>query len=64
MFYAILIGLHAQQTEIQILWINLITETLPGLELGVDVNDKKEIMTRTPRNATESLFANGEFART
>ena len=64
MFFAILIGLPAPLTAIQILWINLITDSLPGLALGVDVNDSKDIMKRPPRKASESLFANGEFVRT
>ncbi|TGA98443.1 cation-translocating P-type ATPase [Sporolactobacillus shoreae] len=42
----------------QILWINLITDTLPALALGVDPGDP-EIMRRPPRSADEGFFAGG-----
>lgn len=42
----------------QILWINLITDTLPAIALGVDPGDKG-IMRMKPRNPRESFFADG-----
>jgi len=42
----------------QILWINLITDTLPAIALGVDPGDK-DIMKRKPRDPKESFFAKG-----
>ena len=42
----------------QILWINLITDTLPAISLGIDPGDK-DIMKRKPRNPKDSFFANG-----
>lgn len=42
----------------QILWINLITDTLPAIALGVDPGDK-DVMKRKPRNPKESFFAGG-----
>jgi P-type Ca2+ transporter type 2C len=42
----------------QILWINLITDTLPAIALGVDPGDK-DVMKKTPRNPKESFFAKG-----
>lgn len=42
----------------QILWINLITDTLPAIALGVDPGDK-DVMRRKPRNPKESFFAQG-----
>lgn len=59
MFAAILAGLAAPLQAIHILWVNLITDSLPGLALGVDKNDKTTIMQRPPRNPKESLFAEG-----
>lgn len=59
MFVAILAGLAAPLKAIHILWVNLITDSLPGLALGVDKNDKSTIMQRPPRNPKESLFAEG-----
>lgn len=42
----------------QILWINLITDTLPAIGLGVDPGDKG-IMLKKPRDPKESFFADG-----
>ncbi|EEY34076.1 cation-translocating P-type ATPase [Pseudoleptotrichia goodfellowii] len=47
---------------IQLLWINLVTDTLPAISLGVDPGDK-EVMTRKPRNPKESFFAEGAGMR-
>lgn len=42
----------------QILWINLITDTLPALALGVDPGDH-DVMKKKPRDPKESFFTNG-----
>ncbi len=42
-----------------ILWINLITDSLPALALGCDENDREALMKRPPRDPNESLFAGG-----
>lgn len=64
MFASILTGLAAPLRAIHILWVNLLTDSLPALALGVDENDKKFIMRQPPRDPKESLFANGGFALT
>ena len=64
MFVAILAGLAAPLKAIHILWVNLITDSLPGLALGVDKNDSKLTMRRPPRDPSESLFAEGGLAMT
>ncbi len=46
----------------QILWINLITDTLPALALGVDPGDH-DVMKQKPRNPNESFFAGGAGIR-
>ncbi len=46
----------------QILWINLITDTLPAIALGVDPGDK-DVMKKKPRNPKESFFAHGAGVR-
>lgn len=63
MFIAIIAGLAAPLKAIHILWVNLITDSLPGLALGVDSGDP-DIMKGAPRNPKESLFANGGLAIT
>lgn len=59
MFLAVVCGLAAPLKSSHILWINLITDSLPALALGVDKNDGKSLMRQQPRKATESLFARG-----
>ncbi|PKM84200.1 MAG: ATPase [Firmicutes bacterium HGW-Firmicutes-11] len=58
MFVAILAGLASPLKAIHILWVNLITDSLPGLALGVDDGDP-DIMDEPPRDPKETLFANG-----
>ena len=58
MFSAIAAGLASPLQSIHILWINLITDSLPGLALGVDPKDT-DIMKAKPRDPNESLFAHG-----
>lgn len=59
MFFAVLIGIASPLRASHILWINLITDSLPALALGVDQNDNKQLMQYPPRKAKESLFAHG-----
>lgn len=63
MFVAITAGLAAPLKAIHILWINLITDSLPALALGVDSGDP-DAMKHAPRDPKESLFANGGLAIT
>ncbi len=42
-------------TAIQLLWVNLITDGLPALALGVDPGDP-DLMERKPRSPNESVF--------
>ncbi len=46
----------------QILWINLMTDTLPAIALGVDPGDK-DVMNKKPRDPKESFFAEGAGSR-
>lgn len=59
MFFAILFSLPSPLKASHILWINLITDSLPALALGTDVCDGRELMKETPRKPGESLFAHG-----
>jgi len=43
---------------VHILWINLITDTLPAIALGME-EAEKDVMHRPPRNRKESIFAGG-----
>lgn len=59
MFAAIAAGIPSPLKSSHILWINLITDSLPALALGVDKNDGKLLMKKPPRKPGESLFAGG-----
>jgi Ca2+-transporting ATPase len=56
--FASLIGLPLPLLPIQILWINLVTDGIPGLALAYE-EEEHDIMNRPPRPANESLFAHG-----
>jgi P-type Ca2+ transporter type 2C len=58
MFLASLLALPLPLLPIQILWVNLVTDGLPAMALGVD-NAEPDIMQRRPRNPKESVFARG-----
>lgn len=64
MFLTVVCGLATPLKSSHILWINLITDSLPALALGVDKNDGKSLMRQPPRRAGESLFARGGLACT
>lgn len=58
LFFAILFGWASPLKPIHILWVNLVTDTLPALSLGVDPGDPS-VMEEKPRNPKHSLFAGG-----
>ena len=64
MFAAVLMGLASPLRSSHILWINLITDSLPALALGADDNDADSLMEKPPRDPKESLFADGGLMRT
>lgn len=64
MLTAILFGFASPLKPSHILWINLITDSLPALSLGVDCSDTSHFMKRPPRPKDENLFADGGLACT
>lgn len=56
MFFAMLAGLPLPLLPIQILWVNLVTDGLPAMALGVD-QPEKDLMEHKPRGAKENIFA-------
>jgi Ca2+-transporting ATPase len=53
---AIFIGLPYPLIPIQILWVNLVTDGLPALALGLDPAEK-DIMQMPPRDPNEGIFS-------
>lgn len=56
MFFAMMLGLPLPLIPIQILWVNLVTDGLPAMALGVD-QAEKDLMEHKPRVAKESIFS-------
>ncbi|MGG7057404.1 calcium-translocating P-type ATPase, SERCA-type [Clostridium tertium] len=62
MFLASIFYLPNPLTPIQILFVNLATDGLPAIALGVDPPDK-DIMMQQPREKGESIFARGLWSK-
>ena len=58
MFAAMLMGMPVPLLPIQILLVNLVTDGLPAIALGLDPADR-DVMRRSPRKSTDSIFAEG-----
>ncbi|NEZ47525.1 calcium-translocating P-type ATPase, PMCA-type [Clostridium niameyense] len=58
LFIGIILGWPSPLRPIHLLWVNLITDSLPALALGIDPGDP-DVMNEMPRDPNEGLFANG-----
>jgi Ca2+-transporting ATPase len=58
MFFALMVGMPLPLLPIQILWVNLVTDSFPALALGVEPGER-DVMNRPPRNPDEGIFARG-----
>ena len=57
-FLGLLLGLKSPLLAIQLLWINLVTDSLPAIALGLERPDK-DIMNRKPIDSKKGIFADG-----
>ncbi|WP_281279484.1 calcium-translocating P-type ATPase, SERCA-type [Aquibacillus sediminis] len=58
MLFAMLLALPLPLVPVQILWVNLVTDGLPAMALGLDQSEG-DVMKRKPRNPKEGVFARG-----
>ena len=61
-FIGLLLGVKSPLLAIQLLWVNLVTDSLPAIALGLEPPEK-DIMERPPRDAKKSIFADGLFGK-
>lgn len=61
-FVAIILGYPSPLLAVQLLWVNLVTDSLPAISLGVDPADR-DIMKRKPISSKKGMFADGLAAR-
>lgn len=57
-FIGLILGLKSPLLAIQLLWINLVTDSLPAIALGLE-KPEKDIMRRKPINSKKGIFADG-----
>ena len=57
-FMGLVLGLKSPLLAIQLLWINLVTDSLPAIALGLE-SSEKNIMKRKPVNSKKGIFADG-----
>lgn len=57
-FLSMLLWKESPLMPIQLLWVNLVTDSLPALALGMEPVEK-DVMKRVPRRKDESIFAHG-----
>ena len=61
-FMGLLLGLKSPLLAIQLLWINLVTDSLPAIALGLEPAEKG-IMKRKPIDSKKGLFADGLWSK-
>ncbi|MGL4523091.1 MAG: cation-translocating P-type ATPase [Bacilli bacterium] len=62
MLFAMLLGLPLPLLPVQILWVNLVTDGLPAMALGLD-KAESNLMNTPPRTSREGIFARGMTSR-
>ncbi len=61
-FIGLLMGLESPLLAIQLLWINLVTDSIPAIALGLEPPDK-DIMHKKPRDSKKGLFSDGLWVK-
>ena len=61
-FVGLLLGMKSPLLAIQLLWVNLVTDSLPAIAIGLEPPEK-DIMNKKPRDAKKSIFADGLWGK-
>lgn len=61
-FVGLLMGLESPLLAIQLLWINLVTDSFPAIALGLEPIEKN-IMNKKPKNQNKSIFSDGLWGK-
>lgn len=61
-FLGLVLGLKSPLLAIQLLWINLVTDSLPAIALGLE-KPETDIMNKKPRDSKKGIFADGLWQR-
>ena len=61
-FFAMILWRESPFLSMQLLWINLVTDSLPAIALGMEAVEK-DVMEQKPRPKNEGLFAHGYGVR-
>lgn len=61
-FFGLLLGLKSPLLAIQLLWINLVTDSLPAIALGLEP-EEENIMNKKPKDTKKGLFSGGLWKR-
>ena len=61
-FMGLVLGFKSPLLAIQLLWVNLVTDSLPAIALGLEPAEK-DIMNRKTVNSRKGLFADGLWSK-
>ncbi len=61
-FLGLLLGLKSPLLAIQLLWVNLVTDSLPAIALGLEKPDA-DIMNRKPQDSKKGIFSDGLWGK-
>ena len=61
-FIGLILGMNTPLLAIQLLWINLVTDSLPAIALGLEEEDKN-IMNKKPKDSKHGIFSDGLWGK-
>ena len=61
-FFGLVLGMESPLLAIQLLWINLVTDSFPAIALGLGRIDE-DIMNKKPRDPKKGIFSDGLWSK-